>query len=250
MSNTSRPELLSDASGSALEDRHSELAEALRSGAEIELAGMLFDMDGTLVDSIAAVESAWREWSQEIGVPMPDMALHGRTPRAVVEASGVASEHIETAMARLCEIESAPAVPSRVLSGVLDFLAVLPEDSWGVVTSAAGAVFQSRIESAGLPAPTFRITADDVTRGKPHPEPFARGIAELRDRGRSGTIVAFEDSIAGLTSARDAGCLAIGIHGADPSVNLSDYAHAVIPSFTALSVTTQESTLRMRMIVP
>jgi sugar-phosphatase len=220
----------------------------LRAGRTVEISGILFDMDGTLIDSIASVEDAWLQWAEEFDRPMPSLAMHGRTPRMVVEASGLDPALHDRATERLCEIETLPRVRPRSLPGVQHLLDSLPQDSWGIVTSAAGRVATARLGATELPEPPFRISAEDISRSKPDPEPFANGIRELRRRGRAGVVAAFEDTIAGLTSARGAGCLTIGVHGANPAEDLAAYAHIVVPSFTAIRAEVTGPRLALRVL--
>jgi len=166
----------------------------------------------------------------------------------VVEASGLDPALHERATARLCEIEASPRIPPRPLPGVQQLLESLPPESWGIVTSAAGRVATARLGATTLPEPPFRISAEDISRSKPDPEPFANGIDELRRRGRVGVVAAFEDTIAGLTSARRAGCLSIGVHGADPAEDLTEFAHLVLPSFTSIHAEVAGSRLALRVI--
>ncbi|MDP3950970.1 HAD family hydrolase, partial [Microbacterium sp.] len=89
-------------------NRLTTLTAALRRGEPIAIDGALFDMDGTIVDSIPAVEGAWRIWAAEHGIPVPPASMHGKTAGAVVRASGLAVSDRARAEARLAEIEARP----------------------------------------------------------------------------------------------------------------------------------------------
>ncbi|MBZ2196583.1 HAD-IA family hydrolase [Occultella gossypii] len=216
------------------EEELDALATELLAGREIAAAGALFDMDGTLVDSVPAVEASWRMVADEFGVPRLPASLHGMTAQAVVVAAGIHPDHRERAAARLVEIESRPGQELEALPGVRHFIESLPEGHWGVVTSAPREVARARYGAARLPRPVFFVTGDDVTAGKPDPEPFRRGLAALRARGCAGVVVAVEDTVAGLQSARGAGCLALGVPGTCTAAELAPHAHLVIDSFEVL----------------
>jgi sugar-phosphatase len=218
-------------------DASTSTARRLTAGDDIPISGALFDMDGTLVNSIPAVEGAWSILADEYGLTHDFARLHGRTAPSVVAALGVPPEHQDAGVRRLIEIESRPGQVLDALPGARELLESLPADRWGVVTSAPRDVARARYGASGLPRPAFFVTGDDITRGKPDPEPFLRGIDRLRERGVEGTVLAFEDSTSGARSARAAGCLTIGIAGTADRAALAREAHVVVPSLAQLRVT-------------
>ena len=200
---------------------------------EWEVSEFLFDMDGTLLDSIAAVEQAWHEWATEEGVTIPDgESFHGRTSRDLA-AAFVPEERIPAALFRLSEIEQRPRVPVTPLPGAAELLAAVPEDKWAVVTSAARLVAKARLAAGGIRLPTLLITGDDVTLGKPDPEPYRAGTRWAR---KGVPPVAFEDTVAGLRSARLAGCRTVGVVGTATAAELRPHADAVITTLADVAV--------------
>jgi sugar-phosphatase len=126
-----------------------------------------------------------------------------------------------------------------VLPGVLDLLAALPPASqglsrWTVVTSATERLARARMEVGGIPVPERLITADFVTRGKPHPEPFLAGAALLGFAPED--CVVFEDSSSGAKAGRDAGCQVVATTFSHPVESL-DAAHYLITDLTGMNVT-------------
>jgi sugar-phosphatase len=214
----------------------SSAARLLAAGEEIAIDGALFDMDGTLVNSIPAVEYAWGLLADEHGLPRRFSHLHGRTAHAVVAALGVPPQEHDAGVRRLIEIEARPGQELDALPGAAELLGSLPHGLWGVVTSAPRDVAHARYGAATLPQPDFFVTGDDITHGKPDPEPFRRGIDALRERGHAGLVLAFEDTAAGARSARAAGCLAIGVAGTGDGADLAEAAHLVVPSLSGLRV--------------
>lgn len=215
---------------------------------EWRVGEVLFDMDGTLIDSIDAIEDAWRDWAAAEQVELPPLgALHGRTAEDLV-SSLVPAERVTGALERLNLLEQRPSTAIPVGRGALDLIARIPSRQWAIVTSATRLVAQARLAAAGMPMPELLVTGDEVGRGKPDPEPYR--TAQRRPGGLLPAI-AFEDAVAGLRSARAAGCLAVGIAGTVPADELRPHADAVIESLAdveVLTVVQGEIHLRVRSI--
>lgn len=198
--------------------------------ATVRAVELLFDMDGTLIDSIAAVEAAWKTLAKEHDVEVPSGAnFHGRTAADLIE-SLVPENRAREALSRLEELENSPGAPVVVLPGTPELLAALPPGRWSIVTSAARSVALARLTAAGLALPKVLVTGDDVEFGKPNPEPYRMA------RRHSGTAVAFEDTVAGLQSARSADCTAVGIVGTATADELAPYADYLIESLASVKV--------------
>lgn len=208
----------------------------------VEVAELLFDMDGTLVNSIPAVEHAWHEWAIEHGVELPDFhAFHGRTAADLVR-SFVGPERVEAAIERLNVLESTSTQPVPTMPGALALLARVPRDRWAIVTSAARPVAHARLAAGRVPLPDHLITGSDVVNGKPDPEPFRLG------QRTGGVAIAFEDTVAGLRSARGAGCITVGIIGTTTVAELrehADYVVETLKSVTVEAITDSGVTLRI-----
>lgn len=197
-------------------------------------AGVLFDMDGTLIDSLAAVERSWIVWAEEFGIELSALeGSHGRTSAntiAVVMA-GRTEEERRVAHRRVAEIEVADTRDIVLLPGAreafeeLDRLAI----PHAIVTSCERELADARIAASGLPRPQVVITASDVAHGKPGPEPYERGAAAL---GMTpGQCIVVEDATAGLVSARAAGAGAVvAVLGTTPADVLAKDADVVLTS--------------------
>ncbi len=83
----------------------------------------------------------------------------------------------------------------------------MPRDRWAIVTSCTRPLAEVRIRVAGLPTPGLFITSNDITHGKPHPEPYQKGAAGLGFRPEQCIVV--EDALAGIASGRNAGARVI-----------------------------------------
>jgi sugar-phosphatase len=189
-------------------------------------------MDGTIIDSIAAVEDAWRDWAHLEGIEPPTAGdFHGRTAADLVSAL-LPPERFKAGLDRLNKLEQRPAASIPILPGALTLIRSLPTDRWSIITSATESVARARIEHSGLPLPSLLITADSVTRGKPDPEPYQKGA---RWTSLALPAVAFEDTIAGLRSARAAGCRTVGVVGTHTFEELQPHADALVESLADVS---------------
>ncbi|MBC7724780.1 MAG: HAD-IA family hydrolase [Burkholderiaceae bacterium] len=183
-------------------------------------------MDGTLVDSTAAVERSWRAWSTESGIPLPfGDDSHGRPAEELVR-SIVPTGQADVAVARLRTIEESDTAGIVALPGVRVLLASIPNGEWAIVTSCTRELARVRITAAGLGAPSVFVTFDDVSRGKPDPEPFQLAARLLGvDPAR---CLVVEDAVAGLVAARAAGCATLAVGDTHTAAELAPYADVVL----------------------
>ncbi|MFI1355649.1 HAD family hydrolase [Streptomyces sp. NPDC020898] len=178
----------------------------------IHADALLFDNDGTLVSSLASVDRCWTQWAREYGVTPEEFArigLHGR-PAAEIAADLLPAEAVPGAVARIeqLEVDDVPNGGAVLLPGTAEFLASLPADRWAVVTSATRRLAEARLGAVGI-LPKTLVTADDITRGKPDPEPY---LLAARQLGVDPTrCVVFEDAPAGLQAGRAAGMTTVAL---------------------------------------
>ena len=200
----------------------------------IRCKGILFDMDGILISSIGSVERSWTKWAHLRGVD-PALArstAHGR--RAIETIAKLRPDlDSEQELKFIEDIEVADNEGLTVLPGVLDLLAALPSDRWTVVTSATERLARIRLAAGGIPVPKRLVTADQVTRGKPHPEPFLAGASLLGVAPAE--CVVFEDSSSGAVAGRTAGCTVVATTFSHPA-ELLDAAHYLVLDLTGISV--------------
>ena len=174
------------------------------------LAGtvILFDCDGVLVDSDRAVIAAWSRWAREHGLDADDVlaVVHGRRSGDTVAALLPEAQRA-SALALIDRYEVEAASDVTAVNGARDLISSCPLDRWAVVTSGRRELALARIAAAGLPAPAVLVTADDVRRGKPHPEGYLAAAAQLAADPADAVVV--EDSTDGIRAARAAGVGAV-----------------------------------------
>ncbi|MBK0418370.1 HAD-IA family hydrolase [Leucobacter sp. CSA1] len=193
---------------------------------------LLFDMDGTLVDSVLAAEAAWGTWARELGFELPDFGpFHGRTAVAII-SEFVTPDRVPSSLERMNALEVETAGLARPTAGALELVSSLPDGSWAVVTSATRVVAEARLTGIGIRVSERFVTGDAVTAGKPDPEPYLMGrLTDGPERA-----VAFEDTAVGLRSARAAGCRTVGIVGTETAESLAPFADAVVESLADVRV--------------
>src|SRR5580704_18069724 len=197
-------------------------------------AAVLFDLDGVLVDSTRAVDREWREWAQRKGVDGDAIMAIAHGVRTVEVIRRVAP-HLNAEL-EASAIENHEAGDQRgvtAMTGAADLLSQIPESRWGVVTSGSRLLATNRLRYCGLPVPKVLVTSDDVIHGKPHPEPYLKGAAQL-GFGPADCLV-IEDAPAGIESARAAGMKVIGITSTY-AANCLEHANAVIEKLGQIKV--------------
>jgi len=178
----------------------------------LDVAGVLFDMDGVLISSIGSVNRSWRRWAQHYGVPNADTFQVPHGIRAMDIVAMLKPDLDPHEGLRLIEdIEMVDTDDLKVLPGARALLKSLPLERWAIVTSATGRLALERLRVAGLPAPERMISAEMVDRGKPDPEPYRRG-AELIHSAAADCLVV-EDAPSGVGAGIAAGCRVLGVLG-------------------------------------
>jgi sugar-phosphatase len=167
-------------------------------------------MDGVLVDSTPAVARVWTAWALEHGLVPEEVVrqAHGRPSLAtIIELLPHGDHHAENREVERREIEDIADVVA--LPGALQLLQAIPQQRWAVVTSATRALAEVRLRAAGLPVPQHLVTASDLERGKPFPDPYLKG-AEILGIAPSDCIVA-EDAASGVRSGKEAGARVLAL---------------------------------------
>ena len=171
---------------------------------------LLFDLDGTLVDSRAVVERQWGRLCERLGLDFAAVlaVLHGVRSADVLRAVAPGVD-AEAEAALLDAAEQADSEGLEVVRGAPAALAGLAPRTWGIVTSGHRELAQGRLRAVGLPVPDVMVCGDEVSAGKPDPEGYLAGAGLLGAPPRA--CVAVEDAPAGIESARAAGMRVIGI---------------------------------------
>jgi mannitol-1-/sugar-/sorbitol-6-phosphatase len=176
----------------------------------IRCRGVLFDLDGVLVDSTPAVARVWAGWAREHGFD-PDKVVkeaHGRpsiaTIRELLPHADHAAEDREVERREIADVDGVIPLP-----GSMELLQALPLRRWAIVTSCTRPLAGVRIGAAGLPKPGHLVTSTDVKQGKPDPEPYLKGAQFLGVPADDCIVI--EDAPAGIRAGKAAGARVIAL---------------------------------------
>lgn len=187
------------------ERRAAGAASGHRPAQELDVDAVLFDMDGTLVDSEVSITATWTAFARRHGLDVSRVlaGVPGRTAAAIV------ADHLSDAELVSAELERTGREQSRAVDGITEIpgadalLRSLPRTSWAVVTAAPLRVASRRLEAAGLPRPPVLVGAEDVLAGKPDPEGYLKAARALGVAPERCLVV--EDSPAGIEAGVRAG---------------------------------------------
>jgi len=186
-----------------------------------EIEAILFDMDGTLVNSDGAVERAWLTWAEEYGVDgaAAIRLAHGSPSESTVRKllPGLDEDAIRAASIRQLELQYEDLDDVVAVPGAHELLAELTLP-WAVVTSADLRLAKARLDAAGIEPPVL-VTTDDIEAGKPDPAGYLLA-AELLGVP-VGNCLVVEDAEVGLEAARAAGAYTAALRGLTGDVTLT-----------------------------
>lgn len=210
----------------------------------LDVDAVLFDMDGTLVDSTAVVEGLWARFASRYGVDL-DVLLpysRGRQTRDTIARFLPAGEDVGAVTRGFESLELQQDAGIREVPGARDLLRSLAHARTAVVTSAPRALALRRLAAAGLPAPRVLVGADEAQPGKPDPTGYLAAARVLGVAAPRCLVV--EDAEAGIRAGLAAGAqvLVVGEHRSAATRGLPRVA-----DLRAVSAATQRSgTIQIR----
>lgn len=203
------------------------------------IKGFLFDLDGTLVDSLPVVERSWCGWADRFGISHDEVLdfIHGK--QAITSLRHFmpdrSEDEIQAEFRRLEHIEATDTDGVTALPGAVALLEHLNalDIPWAIVTSGSMPVAAARRETAGLPEPKVFVTAERVARGKPEPDAYLLG-AQLLGLAPEECVVV-EDAPAGILSGLAAGSDVIAVNAPSSTPRL-DEVDLQLATLTELTV--------------
>lgn len=191
---------------------------------KINADAVLFDLDGTLVDSSTCVVASWRTWALKHGLDPAEVNRLAQGLRTldsipkILPACDVEREVLDLEDLECAEIEGLVAAP-----GACQLLERLARPDWAIVTSCSLRLANHRIGFTRLPRPDILISGDDVSNGKPSPEGYLLAARKLDISPERCLVV--EDSLAGVSAGKSAGMQVIAVAGTHEAAELTNADH-------------------------
>ncbi|OOH78966.1 glycerol-3-phosphatase [Pseudomonas fluorescens] len=204
----------------------------------------LFDMDGTVLNSIAAAERIWAAWAVRHGVDVEAFlpTIHGVRAIDTITRLNLPGVDAEAQAAFITEAEIEDVEGIVEIPGAAAFLNGLPKDRWAMVTSAPRDLALRRMAAAGIPEPAVMITAEDVQAGKPDPAGYLLAAKRLGLEARDCLI--FEDATVGIQAAEAAGAPLMII--TTTHQHPLETAHATLASYADIRVAVDSNGLHLQ----
>jgi HAD superfamily hydrolase (TIGR01509 family) len=187
---------------------------------ELSRVAFLFDLDGTLVDSVYQHVLAWSEALEKAGIELSVWRIHRRIGmsgglfvNALLRETGhrVTREEADRLQRLHAEAYRRIAVPVRPLPGARELLAFLSRSHvpWAIATSGRMATAAPALKTLGIPPGVPIVTRDQVEYAKPDPDLFVTAAARLNVPIETSVVVG--DSVWDLLAARRARALGVGL---------------------------------------
>lgn len=213
----------------------------------LQIDAVLFDMDGVLMDTRATIETAWGKGAALFGKTISreefEMYIHGRPGNDTIDLLfGDLSEEEQRELKKVVD-DFEERAPSQIVPGVYEFLKYLSDQDIG--TGLVTGSWNRRVNflTARMAIDGFfiaRVTRENVVKGKPDPECYLKAISQLQSFGFAAErALVFEDAVAGVKSAREAGCRCVGVTYSEPAnaIRLLEFGvETVINDFTSQHV--------------
>jgi len=203
-----------------------------------KFAAFLFDMDGTLINSIASAERVWGDWARRHGLDVAAFlpTIHGVRAIETITALALPGVDPRHEADQLLKAEADDLEGIVQIPGAVAFLNSLPPERWAIVTSAPRSLALARMKVAGIPVPAVLVAAEDVSRGKPAPDCFQLGARRLGFDARD--CLVFEDASAGIAAAEAAGASVMVINATHQHPLATQ--HAAMSGYDAIGITVDE----------
>jgi sugar-phosphatase len=203
---------------------------------------VLFDMDGTLVDSTEVVERQWAQWASRHRIDLATIlaVCHGRP---TIDTLRMVAPHLASAE-EAAGIDAAEALDIdglRPVRGAPELIASLPRGRWAIVTSADRKLAVSRLRAVGLEIPGVLVTVEDIARGKPDPAAYLGAAQRLGADPRRAVVL--EDTPVGIQAGRAAGATVIGV---TTTYRTLDDCHLCVADLSAIRAAENNGTILLR----
>jgi len=194
----------------------------------VEITTVLFDMDGVLINTEAAVHDAYRAWADENGLDPDDVLaiIHGRRTVEVAAHFGV-DDDVEAEADLIEKAIADRASASDAISATCDLYRSLDPGRFAVATSARRDTALTNLRVLGLEQPEVLVTGQDVENGKPSPDPYLLAAKQLGVDPSECVVV--EDAPAGIKAGKTAGAFVVALTTTHVASELSEADLVISP---------------------
>jgi sugar-phosphatase len=195
---------------------------------------ILFDLDGTLIDSWKCIEYAWKSWCLEHNLAYDDL-VHKFNGSRTVDIISALKPYLdpEIEKAKIDAFELQHPHHLNTIPGARELLNRIPKNKWGIVTSGSQVVVNYKLKHLKIDAPQVLITSERISQGKPHPQGYLKAASLINTE--PGDCLVFEDSPQGIKAALSAGMKVIALSTTFPLEMLGE-AHACIDNYLFIDV--------------
>ncbi|HUY44573.1 MAG TPA: HAD family phosphatase [Streptosporangiaceae bacterium] len=202
---------------------------------------VVFDLDGTLVDSEARSHASWRHVFETLGIPPDDALIRSFVGRRGIDVHGLLKDRLpehdpgQLMAASSAHFHAPHHPPLGPLRGAVELVRLIGGTGipLGLVTSAGRRYAERTLTQLGVHSLfSVVVTAEDVTVGKPDPEGY-RAACRALDVAPACCVV-FEDAPAGVAAAKAAGTYCVAVATTHAAGDLAA-ADVVVPDLTAVS---------------
>jgi sugar-phosphatase len=184
------------------------------------ISAILFDLDGVILDSNPEIEAFWGGWAEREGIPINEQiikeTIHGRTTWETIHTLFHHADNVRKQEIYDDGVSFDLTMQPAMMPGVLDFVSGIAKRGlpFMLVTSSPHKRAWHFLRQHGLDQ-YFKdsITMDDVTKGKPDPEPYLKGAAKLGIEPEA--CLVFEDSDSGIRAGLAAGMRVVAVNNSN-----------------------------------
>lgn len=187
-----------------------ELIIQVMSSFSIQCKAILFDLDGTLIDSAARIRRLWQTWGERRGIEPESIfqVMHGRRAGEIIQMF-TPHLNVDNEVQDVESDEVSDMHDVQAYEGALEILNSLSKEQWAIVTSGSRQVTEARLRHVKLPIPFVFITSENVKVGKPAPDGYLLAAQQLHVQPMECVVI--EDAPAGVKAGKAAGMHVIAI---------------------------------------
>lgn len=205
---------------------------------------IVFDVDATLVDTMSVIDEIWLAWANSKNISFEAIAnfIHGRKVNETLKEIDPAFDN-ENEINSVKQIAIEKMRTASPIVGALEFVNSLPKEVWGIATSGPENIATTSLKASGFCIPNVMVCGEHVTHGKPHREPFELAVNKLGFKPNE--CIAFEDSPAGVQSAKAAGCFTVALTTSHSKTELYE-ADLIVNGYSDISAVVENDQLAIR----